>query len=235
MAVRFVIEGDLRFISHHDTMRLFERALSRAQVPIRFSEGFNPRPSLSLPLPRPVGVASQAEVLAIELREPMEATVVLGRLARQMPAGLTLTEAWVPDDGRVPQADRVEYAVPIPPENAGSVAEAVKRLLAAETWRIERNDPGNRPARTIDLRTYLVDASIREGMLRWTLRVTPAGSARPAELLSAIGLAPDEWQHRVVRTAVHWLGKAREARDARCKNDHERSDLRTVPRTCRSD
>ena len=208
MAVRFVIEGDLRFISHHDTMRLFERALSRAQLPVKFSEGFNPRPGLSLPLPRAVGVASEVEVLVFKLREEVEPAVVLERLARQMPFGLTLTDAWILDGRHTPQADRVTYAVPVPPENAGAVAEAINRLLAAKTWRIQRSGGGAKPARTVDLRPYLVDASIREGILRWTVRVTDAGSIRPAELLSAVGLAPDAWQHRVRRTAIRWREEA---------------------------
>ena len=88
MAIRFVIEGDLRFISHHDTMRLFERALSRAQLPVRFSKGFNPGPRLSLPLPRSVGIASGVELLAVELDDAIEPAVVLGTLSEQMPAGL---------------------------------------------------------------------------------------------------------------------------------------------------
>ncbi|GAF87148.1 unnamed protein product, partial [marine sediment metagenome] len=54
------VDGDLRFISHHDMLRLFARSLARAALPVRFSEGFNPHPRLSIPLPRPVGVASQA-------------------------------------------------------------------------------------------------------------------------------------------------------------------------------
>src|SRR5690606_16197351 len=94
VAIRFRVEGDLRFISHHDMMRLFERALARARLPVKHSEGFNPRPRMSLPLPRPVGVATLADRLVVELREPVETTDALARLRRQMPVGLTLAEAF---------------------------------------------------------------------------------------------------------------------------------------------
>ena len=62
----FQVDGDLRFVSHHDMLRLFRRALARAEVPMRFSQGFNPHPRMSLPLPRPVGMASETEALMIE-------------------------------------------------------------------------------------------------------------------------------------------------------------------------
>lgn len=208
MAVRFAIEGDLRFISHHDTMRLFERALARAQLPIRFSEGFNPRPRLSLPVPRAVGTASEADVLVIELGEPVEPSAVLDRLNRQTPADLTLLEAWVLETGRVPQVDMVEYAVALPAGKAGAVARSIDRLMATETYPVERTGAGKTPGKTIDLRAYLAEAAIEDNTLRWTVMVTPGGSARPAELLAAVGLSPEDWLHRVRRTAIHWVAAA---------------------------
>ncbi|MBI4580945.1 MAG: DUF2344 domain-containing protein, partial [Planctomycetes bacterium] len=89
IAIRFAVQDDVRFISHHDTMRMFERALARTDLPVRFSEGFNPRPKLSLPLPRPVGIATTADVLVVELTQPVVPEEALGRLAAQMPRGVT--------------------------------------------------------------------------------------------------------------------------------------------------
>jgi radical SAM-linked protein len=204
MAIRFVIAGDLRFISHHDTMRLFERALSRAQLPVQFSKGFNPRPRLSLPLPRAVGIASQVELLVIELTEPVEPSVALTRLGEQMPAGLTLTQARTTTDKHSPQPRQVEYALLLPPDCAEATREATQRLMAAPTWTIERSGPGDKRPKAVDLRQYLAEASVCEGTLRWTAQVTAGGSLRPAEFLSAVGLAAEQWQHRVCRTAIQW-------------------------------
>jgi radical SAM-linked protein len=207
VAIRFAIAGDLRFISHHDTMRLFERALSRAQLPVQFSKGFNPRPRLSLPLPRAVGIASQVELLVVELSEPVPASMVLTRLGEQMPAGLRLTQAWTIADRHSPQARQVEYAVPLPADCIEATREAAQRLLAQPTWTIERSGPGDKRSKAIDLRQYLADASVCEGALRWTAQVTAGGSLRPAELLIAVGLAPEEWQHRICRTAIEWASE----------------------------
>ena len=208
MAIRFAIEGDLRFVSHHDLMRLFERALARAQLPVKFTEGFNPRPKLSLPLPRSVGIASEAEVLVVGLTEPVEPAAVQARLAEQMVADLTLAEAWE-DQGRAPlQAEKVTYCVEVPQGRVEEVRETVDRLLDAETWMVERAGPGDRPGKRIDLTAFLIEATVADGRLRWTSRVTPAGSLRPAELLSAAGLDPQEHLHRVRRTSVQWRTSA---------------------------
>ena len=68
----FQVDGDLRFVSHQDMLRLFRRALARAEVPVRLTQGFNPHPRMSLPLPRPVGMASEAEVLMIETERDVD-------------------------------------------------------------------------------------------------------------------------------------------------------------------
>ena len=129
MAIRFAICGDLRFISHHDTMRLFERALSRAQLPVKFSEGFNPRPQLSLPVPRAVGITGEAEVLLIAFSEPVNPEEVLSRLIEQMPAGIKmLSVGKLEGNGKI-CVDRACYVVAIPREQATTVAQNLKGIL----------------------------------------------------------------------------------------------------------
>ncbi|MCH8149402.1 MAG: DUF2344 domain-containing protein, partial [Planctomycetes bacterium] len=89
----FQVDGDLRFVSHHDMLRLFRRALARADVPVRFTQGFNPHPRMSLPLPRPVGMASEVEALMIETRQDVDPEETLGRLAQHTPGDLKMVSA----------------------------------------------------------------------------------------------------------------------------------------------
>lgn len=234
MAIRFRVEGDLRFISHHDSMRLFERALSRARLPVRYSEGFNPRPKMSLPLPRPVGVATEADVLVIELSEPMDAPVALARLAEQMPGGLVLLEAFTLETGQKLHPERVEYAVDFPPERLDVVREAAATLLAAEHWPVERTDQRGRPLRGIDLRPMLIEARIEAGTLHWACRVPDNGSAKPGEWLRAFGLDAREFLHRVRRQAVQWQTSAPprdQARAATAEGPSEAPDETPPPST----
>ena len=208
VAIRFEIEGDLRFVSHHDTMRLCERALARTRLPVKYSAGFNPRPRLSLPLPRAVGVASKCELLVVEMCEPIEPAEVLARLAEQMPEGLKLLEAWRIEAGAGVQPGEVSYELALAAELDETVAAAVERLLAAEHWPIERESADGRSGKTIDLRAYVASVSVAAGTLRWTARVTPGGTMRISEMLGACGLEAKDWHHRVKRTQVIWSASA---------------------------
>lgn len=59
--------GNAVYISHLDLMRLFQRAFKRAGLPLTHTQGFNPRPSVSIALPLSLGVESQCELLDFEL------------------------------------------------------------------------------------------------------------------------------------------------------------------------
>lgn len=61
--------GRAVWISHLDLMRLFQRAFKRAGLPLKHTQGFNPRPSVSIALPLSVGIASDCELLDFELDE----------------------------------------------------------------------------------------------------------------------------------------------------------------------
>ena len=204
VAIRFAIEGDLRFISHHDTMRLFERALARASLPVKFSEGFNPRPKLSLPLPRGVGIASDCELLVIQLDSGLEPSAVRAGLAEQMPTGLTLIDACGLEGGISPQPVQVTHAVRVDGDRWMDVRRGLDTVRAATSWPIRRSGPGDRAGKTIDLVAFLTSAALAAGELQWTSRVGPDGSLRPAEFLSAVGLARETYLHRVRRTSVAW-------------------------------
>jgi radical SAM-linked protein len=208
VAIRFAVQDDVRFISHHDMMRLFERALARTQLPVRFSEGFNPRPKLSLPLPRPVGIASTVDVLVVEFIGPTDPQEALRQLAAQMPGGVTLAEAWIPLGQRPMQPESATYSLELPADQVSLVGEQVGVLLQASNWPIRRSDSESGPGKELDLRSYLLHADIEGHRLSWTVRITGGGTIRPPEFLAAIGLDPAHWHHRVCRTAIAWQPQA---------------------------
>lgn len=90
---RFIRGEEVKYISHLDTMRTFERALRRADIPVAYSQGFNPHPLLIFGLPLSVGVTSEAEYADIELAESMDPRVFAGTLNSKLPAGLKIAEA----------------------------------------------------------------------------------------------------------------------------------------------
>ena len=112
-AIRFRIGGAMRFLSHAETSRVFQRACVRAGIPVRYSQGFNPHPRLSLPLPRPVGVESEDELLVVKLCEDREAAPFESRAEREAAMKQALAEQ-LPEGMDVLAVDlvRVERLVP---------------------------------------------------------------------------------------------------------------------------
>ena len=90
--VRFVFskKGFMRFISHLDLMRLFMRALRRAELPIKITEGFNPHPKLSFKGALKLGLESEREEAAIVLTEAVILEDFKNRLQRQLPEGIEI-------------------------------------------------------------------------------------------------------------------------------------------------
>lgn len=205
------IEGDLRFLSHHDLMRVMGRIASRAGIPIRYSQGFNPRPALSLPCPRPVGVASEDDllVLAVEdepsaaqgqsvpaapgqppVRGTMDESELLDRLNRHAPAGMRFFKARPLAGSRAPQPTGAEYELPLPDERLGDVAERLGALECLDSWPVARSrGRDDEPQGIIDLRPLTAELKLEGPALRMRLVAGEGGTwARPGEVLRLLGL-----------------------------------------------
>lgn len=93
MSFVFSKTGRMKFISHLDLMRLLTRAMRRAGIPVKISEGFNPHPKLSIARAIKLGLESGNEPAAVVLATPMNARDFVERLNRQLPAGIEIVEA----------------------------------------------------------------------------------------------------------------------------------------------
>lgn len=88
----FTKKQEMRFISHLDLMRLFMRAMRRARLPVKMTEGFNPHPKLSIPKALKLGKESDNEQASIFLRETVNLEDFRKRLQEQMPGGITIKQ-----------------------------------------------------------------------------------------------------------------------------------------------
>jgi radical SAM-linked protein len=185
----FRVLGDQRFLSHHDMMRLWERAMRRARLPLRMSEGFNPRPRISLVEPRSVGVSSEAELLEFELADWMNPDTVLDRLSRELPEGVTVASLDFvrPTDKARPEA--VVYRAALP-EPRPDLAERTTELLAKRQLPVVRHRPSGDKA--LDARPFIETLEPAEQSLRMVLLTGPGGTVRPDEVLRLAGLSADE-------------------------------------------
>ena len=204
VAVEFSIEGDLRFLSHHNTMKMLERCMVRAKLPIRYSQGFNPQPRFSLPLPRPVGVASDAELAWLELREPLTAADTKARLSDTLPAGCRIHRVTTHENARTPLPKSASYETSLSDDVAAGTLVRVRRLMSAESLLIRRDSGPGKPLRDVDIRPFVAELAIDGRLLRMRLRITEKGSAKPVEVFSELGLAAEEYVSRTRRTRVEW-------------------------------
>ena len=205
----YQVRGDLRFISHHDTVRMFQRAFARAALPVRFTAGFNPHPRMSIPLPRPVGVGSLAEAVVVEFDEPLEGTDWLETLTATMPDGLSLGGARQLDAKERLLPDTVVYRLELADDTPADLAGVIDRVRDASTLEVQRLDHKRGQTRTIDIRPYLVELTFDEGAVVFSLRVTGSGTAKPAEIAGLLGFDPDTINHRICRMKVQWHAGSR--------------------------
>jgi radical SAM-linked protein len=92
LRVRYAKRGRLRFTSHRDFSRAFERAVFRARLPMAYSSGFNPHPRISYAGASPTGSASEAEYLELALAEVVDPAAVHAALDEALPDGLDVVE-----------------------------------------------------------------------------------------------------------------------------------------------
>ena len=155
LRIRYAKRGRLRFTSHRDFSRAFERAVFRAQVPMAYSSGFNPHPRISYAGAAPTGSASEAEFLEIALAEVVDPAVIHEQLAEALPDGLDVLEVKV-SPGRValrpargqPLADR-----PRPPRPSRSPPRS-RRSSPPPPIEVERMT--KKGLRTFDCRAAVV-------------------------------------------------------------------------------
>lgn len=96
LRLRFKKTGRAVYISHLDLMQTMQRAFSRAGYELKYSEGFNPHPQISIALPLSVGTASLCELMDFKLRNEAELSPLPARLSAALPEGLEVTDCYEP-------------------------------------------------------------------------------------------------------------------------------------------
>jgi radical SAM-linked protein len=183
--IRFRKDRDLRLLSHHDLLRTFERMLRRAELPVRRTQGFHPHPRLVFALSLPLGVVGCAEVVELELDDVLPLDEIRGRLMRQAPSGLSVLSIHRIDPKAGAQVRRLCYRIDLPPQRAADLEPRVAEVLRSGECRVERKRP---PVRVVDLRPWISDLRLKDSHLEMDLWLTPEGTARPDEVLEALGI-----------------------------------------------
>ncbi|MDX3840414.1 TIGR03936 family radical SAM-associated protein [Streptomyces europaeiscabiei] len=160
--LRYTKRGRLRFTSHRDFQRAFERALRRAEVPMAYSAGFTPHPKVSYANAAPTGTGSEAEYLEIALTDARDPEKLRILLDESLPTGLDIVDAVEARTSGL--ADRLTASVwelrldGVDPADAGRAVEAFKAADLVEVQRRAKNG-----VRTFDARAAVVDLESRDG------------------------------------------------------------------------
>ncbi|MDO8687593.1 MAG: TIGR03936 family radical SAM-associated protein [Dehalococcoidales bacterium] len=194
LRIRLSRGQEVKFISHLDIIRLWTRALRRAQIPLAYSEGFSPHPRMSLAAPLPVGVTSEADLMDVFVTGLVSPHWFTNTVSQQLPPGIGILGVYpvallMPSlQSQVRYAEyRVEVATDQPAQDA---AAAVAALLSLEhlPWQHQR-DTG---VRNYDIRAlidtlWLVDWQPALCTMGMRLRCGSSGSGRPEQVASALG------------------------------------------------
>lgn len=198
--LRYTKRGRLRFTSHRDFQRAFERALRRAEVPMAYSAGFTPHPKVSYANAAPTGTGSEAEFLEIQLAEFRDPQELRKLLDESLPDGLDITDAVEAHTSSF--ADRLQaslWEMRLDGVEVADAERAVAAFLAAETVEVQRRTKNG--LRTFDARAAVARLEALDGpadrpgvgacaILRLVVRhLTPA--VRPDDVLSGLRATAD--------------------------------------------
>lgn len=207
----------MRFLSHAETLRVLQRACIRAGINLQYSEGFNPRPRMSLPLPRPVGVESDDELLTFRAHKSIGAEEHEGRytsdearimdiLSSQLPEGFELISVNFAETRASYQPRTVTYVFSVRPEFLDEqLQNRIDNLMASESLFIRRAvDERKSNYKDMDVRNFISSMGLEGGNIVVECEVTAAGSVRVQEVLELLKLDEAMLASPTKRTRVKW-------------------------------
>lgn len=206
LRIQHAKRGPLRFTSHRDFQRAFERALRRAHVPMAYSAGFSPHPKISYANAAPTGVASEAEYVEIGVVQPCDPVKLRDVLDRVLPPGLDIidvVEVRTPDF--VNRLEASHWRIELPDVSFDSLTDAVEKFLAEQEVLVDRMTKNG--TRTFDTRLAVIRADVTQGRECAILQVVVrhgVPAVRPDDVLAALKKVADFAQEippRVTRLA----------------------------------
>ncbi|MFC2067545.1 TIGR03936 family radical SAM-associated protein [Chloroflexota bacterium] len=194
LRVRFCRGQEIKFISHLDIVRLWQRTFHRVGIPLVYSKGFNPHPQISLAAPLPVGLTSEAELMDVITSRMISPHWFTAVVSQQLPLGVQILQVY-PMGLSQPSLQSLvryaEYKVEVASEkDKDDVESALVSLLSLEhlPWQHKR-DTGQRhyDLRALIDKLWLVDWSHHCCTLGMRLRCDNSGSGRAEQVVAALG------------------------------------------------
>ncbi|MCB0126839.1 MAG: TIGR03936 family radical SAM-associated protein [Caldilineaceae bacterium] len=208
----------VKFISHHDEFRLWERVLRRADLPILYKQGFNPQPHMQIAAPLGVGITGVCEFLDITFSPPVPLDELTKRIRAKLPPGVFLHDAVeVPLKATSLQSILIgaDYTILIFAEpgeiDPTLIEERITTFLnATEIWR-ERERKGQKYTYNLrplafELRYDGYDAAAEEHRIFLRVQQRPGATGRPDEVVDALGF--DDFARTLRRDRLYFSDNA---------------------------
>ncbi len=208
---RFTKLGKVRFTSHRDVARIWERALRRAALPVATTEGFSPRLKVHFGLAAPTSYESLGEYLDIDFTGPMDVATLPALLTPLLPVGIDVEAAEVVSTRGTSLQQSVTsctWDIEVPGLGREALATEVARILAADELVVTRERKGQ-PV-TDDIRPGVLALEVLPDGHLWAELATQPRGLRPAELLAAFDPPADEGR---VRRIEQWITDGTEPRE----------------------
>ncbi|MBN1190970.1 MAG: DUF2344 domain-containing protein [Dehalococcoidales bacterium] len=196
LRIKFSRGPEIKFISHLDIVRLWQRSFNRAGIEIAYSTGFSPHPRISLAAPLPLGVTSEAEMMDIFCIRGVAPHYFISAVNQQLPPGMTADKVY-PMSPDLPslqsQVSQAEYRVEV--ESASGPQDlktALNSLLALEhlDWQHQRDTgPRKYDLRALIRDAWIIDRKESTDVLGMRLQCDGSGSGRPEQVAAALGFS----------------------------------------------
>ena len=193
-------------------MRTITRAVVRSGIEMVYSQGFNPHPRFSLPLPRNVGLASDDELFCVRI-EPCPAcndnAAYAELIALQLPTGFEMVDVELHQKNAAYQPIEVEYIVKVDAmsEKTWSFVDVQKlneRICSGEKILIERTVNAQGDVKIVDIAVFLKEFDVVGGDVKVACKVLPTGTIRPDEILKLLNIDSSQISSSIVRKKVKW-------------------------------
>lgn len=194
MRIRFSRGEETKYLSHLDLIRLWQRALNRAGIPLYYSKGFNPHPQISMALALAMGVTSDAELMDIMLDKFVSPHTFTAAVGRQLPHGIAMSGTFnipLTMPSLQSQVRQAEYNVVVSTDKAkADIESGINALLDKETlpWQHQRDTgPHKYDLRALVDDVWLIDYLDGQCTIGMRLRCDNSGSGRPEQVAVALG------------------------------------------------
>ncbi len=181
-------------------MKVFERAIRRANIPIAMSKGFNPHPKLSIPLALSVGIVGKDEVLELELRESMPSEILTERLSRQLPQGIHILSGEAIPCSQKGSVRDVLYEVIFKDTCLLKTLE-ISEFLQQPSIVVNRTKDGRQ--KPFDIRPSIQEITVKPDSLLLSIKMVSKGMARPEEVIHSLCGNGKEVLFEITRTKVN--------------------------------